>query len=479
VRPNDDGDPPPNDNFASRQAITGASGTVDGTNIDATAETGEPAHAGNDATASVWYRYTPTKTAPLEIDTCGSDFDTVLAVYTGTALSALTPIASNDDSNDDNCGDDQSYLTFTATAGVSYSIAVDGFEADEGDVVLNWGTPPVLPANDMFANATPITGGTGRVSGDNSLATTQAGEPMHAGEPDGHSVWFRYTATKAGVVTFDTCNSNFDTVLAVYTGTSLTALTPVVANDDDCDVQSTAATAVSPGAVLQIAVAGFSTFAGKYSLHWAFTADGVPGSPTITTVATGDGWASVGWTPPVFSGTSAISSYTVEAFTSNVLVPATYVTVPGTVTDTVVAHLVDGNVYQFMVTANNASGPGVMSQWSVRATPTAGSVGVTTSYNANDSARLIANATYFGTDAPTAQQTSVGIIAYITGLVGAASPTPAAPPVLAGPSAFTTNWATADQGALVTVMRQYALTPAQAQYFCVMLVGFLLGLGGH
>jgi hypothetical protein len=46
----------------------------------------------------------------------------MLAVYTGTKVRALTEVASNDDS----CGL-QSEVTFTARAGTTYRIAIDGF----------------------------------------------------------------------------------------------------------------------------------------------------------------------------------------------------------------------------------------------------------------------------------------------------------------------------------------------------------------
>jgi hypothetical protein len=53
------------------------------------------------AGATVWYRYTPDRDRTIVADTLGSDYDTVLAVYTGTAVNGLTPVASND--NDTAC----------------------------------------------------------------------------------------------------------------------------------------------------------------------------------------------------------------------------------------------------------------------------------------------------------------------------------------------------------------------------------------
>jgi len=90
---------------------------------------------------------------------------------------------------------------------------------------------------DDFANATPLVGFT-NASGSNVGATAEPFEPAHAGEPAAHSVWARWTATTAGTYSISTSNSLtpsrlwMDTVLAVYTGSALTNLTPVISNDD-------------------------------------------------------------------------------------------------------------------------------------------------------------------------------------------------------------------------------------------------------
>jgi hypothetical protein len=135
---------PPNDNFANAQTISGCAGTVPGTNIGATKEPGEPSHepAGNPGSASVWYQWQAPASANVTITTIGSDFDTLLAVYTGNAVNGLTacPTCKNDDI-DTNAGNLQSSVTFTATAGTVYKIAVDGWccaGEETGNIVLNW-----------------------------------------------------------------------------------------------------------------------------------------------------------------------------------------------------------------------------------------------------------------------------------------------------------------------------------------------------
>ncbi|HVG31484.1 MAG TPA: NF038122 family metalloprotease [Pyrinomonadaceae bacterium] len=129
---------PANDNFVNAQVITGCTGTVNGTNIGATKEGGEPSHSpDNDpGGASVWYRWQAPSTGSVTITTAGSDYDTVLAVYSGTSVGGLSLITRNDDVT---LGTFRtSSVTFNATANTVYRIAVDGWNADTGNITLNW-----------------------------------------------------------------------------------------------------------------------------------------------------------------------------------------------------------------------------------------------------------------------------------------------------------------------------------------------------
>jgi hypothetical protein len=90
----------------------------------------------------------------------------------------------------------------------------------------------VNPVNDFFASATPLTGLLGTNSVDTSNATKEAGEPNHAGNAGGKSVWYSFTAPANGVLTLDTEGSTFDTLLAVYLGSTVSSLTPVGSDDD-------------------------------------------------------------------------------------------------------------------------------------------------------------------------------------------------------------------------------------------------------
>ena len=134
--------PPANDNFLSAQPISGCTGVVAGTNVSATREPGEPNHLddGSGGTHSVWYQWQAPVSASVTIDTIGSNYDTALAVYTGTAVNSLSPVKKNDDIDP---GVVQvSTVTFDAVGGTIYKIAVDGFDGgdggDTGPIKLNW-----------------------------------------------------------------------------------------------------------------------------------------------------------------------------------------------------------------------------------------------------------------------------------------------------------------------------------------------------
>lgn len=130
---------PANDMFANRQFIPSGGGRTLGSTVGATKELGEPNHAGNIGGVSVWYAWQSPVTGSVTVDTIGSTFDTLLAVYTGDSVTNLTLVAADDDGANFN---GNSKLTFVATAGTTYAIAVDGYYYSfayiaQGGVVLN------------------------------------------------------------------------------------------------------------------------------------------------------------------------------------------------------------------------------------------------------------------------------------------------------------------------------------------------------
>jgi PKD repeat protein len=121
--------------------------------------------------ASVWYRYTPSVAGGLRLDTIGSDYDTMLAVWSGLRGS-LTPIGCNDDIglvNDE--WDPDSKLTIRVNPGVTYYIEISQFNGSSAsaasimDIVprtlprpgtgIPSGAPPKLDAG-IGASATSL-----------------------------------------------------------------------------------------------------------------------------------------------------------------------------------------------------------------------------------------------------------------------------------------------------------------------------------
>jgi hypothetical protein len=140
--------PPPNDNFANAQLLPSAlPASVGGRTIDAGRESGEPNHGGSfGALTSVWYRWTPSVSEQVSIDTCSSDFQALIGVHTGSSLNALGLVTTSE--GGPGCGGPSGgRLTLNAVAGTTYFIVVDGF--DEGQFTLalrSLGGPPAVPA---------------------------------------------------------------------------------------------------------------------------------------------------------------------------------------------------------------------------------------------------------------------------------------------------------------------------------------------
>ena len=128
-----DGLPPENDFFSRRIALSGFPASATGNNTLATSEASEPNHAGS-LSHSVWWSWTSSENTTVTISTSGSDYDTVLAVYTGTSISTLALVAQNDDG--DSIGL-QSSVRIPVSSETTYQIAVDGFSIATGNVVIS------------------------------------------------------------------------------------------------------------------------------------------------------------------------------------------------------------------------------------------------------------------------------------------------------------------------------------------------------
>ena len=243
----------------------------------ATREGGEPLHTANPSERTVWYNWTAPTSGPASLTTAGSDFDTIVSVYTGDIVGSLNQIAANDDVTPGVML--RSEVAFEAVARTTYRIALAGKDSAAGNADLLLSFSPEAAVNGDFANALPIVAGAvAQVS--TVGATREVGEPLYAGNEGASTVWYSWTPTEAGEANFTTFGSDFDTTLAVYTGSQLASLNEIASNDDDIDLLSSDLTfPTEAGSTYHIALSGFGSAAGNAFLPHFFepTPDFIPG----------------------------------------------------------------------------------------------------------------------------------------------------------------------------------------------------------
>lgn len=235
--------PPSNDDFANREVLSGSLPIeASRSNVDATKESEEflgPLFA---VGHSVWFEWKATSTGWVTVGGCEADFVDVLGVYTGSAVNALTSVATGNASEGPDCPFGQREYTFRATSGTKYEIVVDGNPfsmpeapppATEGTFKLRIeATPP--PSNDDFADASSLVTHFeeefegqafyfGSAFGYNWNASEESGEPELIGGPSGASVWYSWTAPASGEARISSCCGS-GLRMGLYRGDSLGAL---------------------------------------------------------------------------------------------------------------------------------------------------------------------------------------------------------------------------------------------------------------
>jgi hypothetical protein len=212
---------PANDQCAGAIALLpGVAVTEDTTTATST---GDPVPACQTVFGSgVWFTYTPSETAPVLVSSCGSSFDTVIGIYTG-ACGALTQVACNDDGGPD-CVGVAASVVFNATAGTTYHILAGGYNSTAGTLQI-----VAQLANDQCRGAVALATGVAHTM--STLDATGIADPASSCSSLSNGVWFTYIPAVSGVVTINTCGSDFDTVVQAYSGTC-GALGPIACNDD-------------------------------------------------------------------------------------------------------------------------------------------------------------------------------------------------------------------------------------------------------
>ncbi|PWT90000.1 MAG: hypothetical protein C5B55_10395 [Blastocatellia bacterium] len=214
-----------NDNLANAINLTGSLGTVYyGANYGGTKECTEAPHAGNPATASVWYRWTAPVSGTIFVSTQGSSIDTVLDVYQGSSLNVCslpTAIASNDDIGG---FDTTSRLSFVATANSVYYIAVDS-KFGTGPFNLTIDTGVTISGKAQNVNGRGLQGITIGIDGDRvAQVTTNASGAYSFTVPRGGT--YTITPSDVSVALWTPDQATFNNLQNDAPNTNFTATTP-------------------------------------------------------------------------------------------------------------------------------------------------------------------------------------------------------------------------------------------------------------
>lgn len=260
---------PSNDLFENAEVIPAATGTVSDPEPNAkyaTESDTDPTYwckwGGEDyAYNGVWYKITPASDFSLAVTTASTTLvepdwgvpDTIIAVFRDDSGTLVDRGCNDDISNSTISPNYRSNLRLNITAGETYYVFVSQWVPTDGTAsgslvtAFTFGTPLAVPANDEFANATPITFTSlpspyiNTVTGAQNTNVLRE-DPIHECQGEvvyptngTHTLWWSYTPTIDTELTLDTLSSTgsyTDTVMSVFTGT-LGNFESVACNDDE------------------------------------------------------------------------------------------------------------------------------------------------------------------------------------------------------------------------------------------------------
>jgi hypothetical protein len=208
---------PANDSFADREVLSGTNVVVSTQNFATTLEPDEPEHGSTNGGASLWWTWTAPERGMVSLEFVGP-FSPLISVYTGGRLDELVRVPFY-----------AQPLWFFTEAGGTYQIAIDSDGAARG--IFDWSL--VLnpaPANDLFANATQISGEEVIFGG---LADYSYREPGEPGARDGlaGSIWYKWKAPVNGHVTLSPVI--WSGAGDVYVGSTVSNLMKISVTDSD------------------------------------------------------------------------------------------------------------------------------------------------------------------------------------------------------------------------------------------------------
>jgi hypothetical protein len=258
------------DHFNERPQIFGFSEILNADTSFASLEQGEtPAMHGSTQGGTVWAEWIAPASGWMTIDTKGTAFKSaVLAIYTGESLGELKTVARARSSSSTS----PTSASFPVTSGTAYQIVLDSaYFSSQGrglgqvNIKLVQGAiPSTATGTDRFSERPQMGGNITFGVANNTAATLDPFQPRITG-PSGRDVWWQWTAPATGRVTIDTLQSDFDTVLTVFSGSPqndppFNELEMVAQNDDILSSErSQVSFQTQVGRVYQIAVSSAST----------------------------------------------------------------------------------------------------------------------------------------------------------------------------------------------------------------------------
>lgn len=179
---------PANDLYANAITVTDLPALLQANTTLATREAGERDADGDNASASVWWKWVAPTSRTAVVTVGAMDHVPRISVFE----SPRTPVASNRGQ----FGGTESAVRFSAVAGRTYYLAADE-SWKRGRVSLTWEQRRIIP-NDDPAEAAELTGPAQRIEGDNRGASQTADEPTTLQQ----QVWYRFVPPHDGVIQF-------------------------------------------------------------------------------------------------------------------------------------------------------------------------------------------------------------------------------------------------------------------------------------
>jgi subtilisin family serine protease len=178
---------------------------------------------------TIWYRIPPaSEPRDLVVDTFGSAFDTVLALYRGDP-GALEEVACNDE-----FVEHQSRITWRAEPGRDYYVMAAAYQAIPAGLLRISFNHAYIPANDDRASAATLSSGGPAVVQPAHSATLLPSDPaVSCVGSYGYSLWFTLTSPTDAALAVDTTESDYNTVAAVFTADAGGVLSEVACNNDE------------------------------------------------------------------------------------------------------------------------------------------------------------------------------------------------------------------------------------------------------